>query len=86
LHFFVQGQARLHSRLYLKNPSAAAKAVQAVVGAPDVLLAHPRLGERIEEFAPREVRRLLILNYEMRYEIQHDIIYLLRIWHTRKDR
>lgn len=22
----------------------------------------------------------------MRYEIQHDIIYLLRIWHTREDR
>lgn len=77
---------RLHEFLNLKNPSAAAKAVQAIVGAPEVLLAHPRLGERIEEFAPREVRRLLVLNYEMRYEIQHDIIYLLRIWHTREDR
>jgi plasmid stabilization system protein ParE len=78
--------ARLHEFLNLKNPSAAAKAVQALVRAPEVLLAHPRLGERIEEFAPREVRRLLILNFEMRYEIQHDIIYLLRIWHTREDR
>ena len=78
--------ARLHEFLNLKNPSAAAKAVQAIVSAPEVLWAHPRIGERIEEFAPREVRRLLALNYEMRYEIQSDVIYLLRIWPTREDR
>ena len=78
--------ARLHEFLNLKNPTAAAKAVQAIVSSPEVLLAHPRIGERIEEFEPREVRRLLTLNYEMRYEIQHDVIYLLRIWHTREDR
>ena len=78
--------ARLHDFLVLKNPPAAAKAVRAIVGAPEVLLVHARIGERIDEFLPREVRRLLVLNYEMRYEIQQDVIYLLRIWHTREDR
>jgi len=78
--------ARLHEFLVLKNPPAAAKAIQAIVQAPEVLQAHSRLGERIEEFLPREVRRLLVLNYEMRYEIRQDVIFLLRIWHTREDR
>jgi plasmid stabilization system protein ParE len=78
--------ARLHEFLVLKNAAAAAKAVQALVNAPEILLEQPRIGERIEEFMPRGVRRLLILNYEMRYEVQHETIYMLRIWHTREDR
>lgn len=78
--------ARLHEFLALKNPSAAAKAVQALVKAPVILVEHPRLGERIEEFQPREVRRLLVMNYEVRYEIQREVIFLLRIWHAREDR
>jgi hypothetical protein len=49
-------------------------------------LAQPRIGERLDEFQPREVRRILIGNYEMRYEIRGSIIHLLRIWHTREQR
>lgn len=41
---------------------------------------------RVDEFQPREVRRILIGRYEMRYEIQNVTIYVLRIWHTREDR
>lgn len=78
--------ARLHEFLVLKNAPAAAKAIQAIVQAPETLLEHPRIGERIEEFAPREVRRLLALNYEIRYEIQQEMVYVLRVWHTREDR
>jgi len=32
------------------------------------------------------VRRIIVGNHEMRYEIQDEIIYILRIWHTREDR
>jgi hypothetical protein len=54
--------------------------------APTKLLGHPRLGERLDEFAPREVRRFLVGHYEMRYEINGSVIYVLRLWHTREDR
>jgi hypothetical protein len=50
------------------------------------LQVNPRIGEVLEEFEPREVRRILVGHYEMRYEIQGSIIYLLRLWHTREDR
>ncbi|MBU3988697.1 MAG: type II toxin-antitoxin system RelE/ParE family toxin [Gammaproteobacteria bacterium] len=63
-----------------------ARAVQALVAAPASLLANPRIGEKLEEFEPREVRRILVGKYEMRYEIQESTIYVLRLWHTREDR
>jgi plasmid stabilization system protein ParE len=78
--------ARLHDFLAPVNPAAAARVVQSLTAAPAGLRANPRIGERLEEFDPREVRRILIGNYEMRYEIRGGIIYILRIWHTREDR
>ena len=68
------------------NPAAAARVVQSLTAAPSGLRINPRIGERLEEFAPREVRRILVGNYEIRYAIQGDIIYILRIWHSREDR
>ncbi len=51
-----------------------------------LLLEHPRMGERLDEFAPREVRRLLVGIYEMRYEIKSETIFILRPWRVREDR
>lgn len=78
--------ARLYEFLSPVNKQAAARLVQTLVAAPARLAEHPRIGEILEEFRPREVRRLLVGHYEMRYEIQGPTIYLLRIWHTREDR
>ncbi len=78
--------ARLYEFLAPVNKLAAVRTVQAITTAPTSLLANPRIGERLEEFEPREVRRILIGHYEMRYEIQESTIYLLRLWHTREDR
>ncbi len=58
---------RLHAFLASVNTTAAAQVVQALVAAPARLGIHPRLGERLDEFEPREVRRILVGNYEMRY-------------------
>jgi plasmid stabilization system protein ParE len=60
--------------------------VRSLAEAPVRLLEHPRLGEKLEEFAPREVRRILVGRYEIRYEIAVDTVYVLRLWHTREDR
>ena len=78
--------ARLHEFLALANKPAAARAAQALTKAPVILLTNPRLGERLSEFEPREVRRLLVGHYEMRYEIEESTVHILRLWHTRGDR
>jgi plasmid stabilization system protein ParE len=78
--------ARLYEFLAAVNQLAAARTVQQLTTAPTTLLANPRLGERLEEFDPRDVRRILVGHYEMRYEIAQATIYLLRLWHTRENR
>ncbi len=77
---------RLHEFLALVNKAAAARTVQSLTAAPASLLVNPRIGEKLEEFDPRDVRRILVGHYEMRYEIQESTIYVLRLWHTREDR
>ncbi len=77
---------RLHDFLATVNQEAAARTVQSLGNAPVCLLEQPRIGERLEEFEPREVRRILVGRYEMRYEIQGSAIYVLRLWHMREER
>ena len=78
--------AWLYDFLAPVNKRAAARTVQSLIAAPVRLLEHPRIGEKLEEFEPREVRRILVGHYEMRYEIQESSIYVLRLWHIREDR
>ncbi|MBI5484768.1 MAG: type II toxin-antitoxin system RelE/ParE family toxin [Deltaproteobacteria bacterium] len=77
---------RLYEFLAPVNRSAAASVLQSLTAAPNRLLEQPRIGERLEEFEPREVRRIIVGYYELRYEIRESIIYVLRLWHTREDR
>ncbi|MEN8205586.1 MAG: type II toxin-antitoxin system RelE/ParE family toxin [Pseudomonadota bacterium] len=78
--------ARLYEFLSPVNQQAAAHTVQALTAALTTLLNNPRIGEQLFEFESREVRRIIVGQYEMRYEIQESTIYVLRLWHTREDR
>ncbi|MFC4158252.1 type II toxin-antitoxin system RelE/ParE family toxin [Chitinimonas lacunae] len=78
--------SRLYEFLASANKPAAVRVVQSLTRAPESLLQHPRLGEQLFEFEPREVRRLLVGQYEIRYEIQDTAIYVLRLWHCREER
>ncbi|SFV05872.1 type II toxin-antitoxin system RelE/ParE family toxin [Pseudoduganella namucuonensis] len=64
---------------------AAARTVKSLVGASAGLIAHPRIGEQLDEFSPREVRRLPVGHGETRYEIRRDTITVPRNWHTREE-
>jgi len=77
---------RLHEFLESADPRAAALAVRHIVAGVKRIPARPRLGPRLRQFAGREVRRALIGDYEIRYELSGRDVYLLRIFHTREDR
>ncbi|WP_404414733.1 type II toxin-antitoxin system RelE/ParE family toxin [Marinospirillum sp.] len=77
---------RLHRFLHEKNPVAAAEVVQRLTEAPEILLSNPRLGEKLFDFEPEEIRRLLVGQYEMRYQVNQGKITIIRIWHTREKR
>jgi len=82
----VSDLARLYEFLSPVNSLAAGRTVQSLAAVPIKLLEQPRIGEKLEEFEPREVRRILVGHYELRYEIHDPTIYVLRLWHTREDR
>jgi len=77
---------RLYEFLASVNQPAAARTVQQITATPITLQSNPRIGERLEEFEPRDVRRIQIGHYELRYEIVDSTLYVLRLWHTREDR
>lgn len=77
---------RLHEFLVSVNPRAAALAVRHIVAGVGRIPRHPRLGQRLRQFAGREVRRVLIGDYEIRYELAGKDVFLLRIFHSREDR
>lgn len=77
---------RLYDFLSPVNPKAAIAVIRSLTAAAGRLPEHPRIGETIEHYSPREVRRILVGRYELRYEVQSAVIYVLRIWHTRENR
>lgn len=78
--------ARLHDFLAAVNAPAAASVIQSLTTAARRLIERPRLGVRLEEFGEREVRRLIVGNYEVRYEVSGEDLFILRLWHTREKR
>lgn len=77
---------RLFDFLAPVAPDAAGKMLISLARAPERLTGLPRIGARLEGFNPREVRKLIVGKYEMRYEILEDVIYVVRVFHIREDR
>jgi plasmid stabilization system protein ParE len=77
---------RLHEFLRIASPPAAKAVVDRLKQAPRMLQAQPQMGKPLTEFEPREVRRIVVGDYEMRYEVQAETIFILRIWHSRENR
>ena len=77
---------RLHEFLAPVNPRAAARVVQLLRAAPTRLRDRSRIGPRLVEFSPRELRRLFVDNYEVSNEVRDDTVNVPALWHTREGR
>jgi plasmid stabilization system protein ParE len=77
---------RLYEFLAPLNLGAATRTAQSLSAAPEGLLTNPRVGKRLEEFNPRQVRKIVVGKYELRYEVLDTRVVVLRLWHTREDR
>ena len=76
---------RLYDLLTPVNRRAAARVAHHLRSATIPLLQHPRMGVRLERYEPREVRRLIVGDYELRYAVKGREIVVLNLWHTRED-
>lgn len=77
---------RLYEFLTIVNKPVAVSMIKKIIQKVTLLIDNPRLGEQLEQFLPREVRHLFLGNYEVRYEVTNDTVYILRLWHTRENR
>jgi plasmid stabilization system protein ParE len=69
---------RLYQFLALVNKPAAARAIQ--------VLTNPRIGEHCSNSHRVKCGGFSPGQYEIRYEIRDEAIYVLRLWHTKEDR
>ena len=77
---------RLHEHLHPVAPEAAARVVQQLARAPHRLVEKPPSGGKPGAPATPAGRGIIIGNYELRYEIANDTIFILRLWHCRENR
>lgn len=77
---------RLHDFLQPVNPRAAAKVMKLLVAAADRLAEHPEAAPLSGDYGGRNVRSIIIGDYNMHYEVTLTTIFIVRIWHTREDR
>jgi plasmid stabilization system protein ParE len=77
---------RIHEFLEPVDPVAATRAVRSVIARVRRIPHQPRLGERLPGFDQREVRRVMVQPYEVRYEIAGIDLIVLRVFHARENR
>ena len=77
---------RLHAFLASVNPKAAKAVLERLKQAPRMLQNQPQMGKPLAEFEPREVRRMIVGDYELRYEVTQTAVIILRLWHSRESR
>ncbi|KAF7597663.1 MAG: plasmid stabilization protein [Candidatus Dactylopiibacterium carminicum] len=79
---------RLRAFLNRVAPRAAHAAAQALSTEVLILSRNPRIGELIQPpgYDALEVRRILVGDYEVRYQVFPDHVLILRAWHQREDR
>ena len=77
---------RIDAFLAAIDVRAALRAVDDIYSGIQKLAEYPDLGVEIERFIGRALRKLIIGDYEIRYERTSESIYLLHIWHVREDR
>lgn len=81
-----QDLERVYAFMEPVNPERAQAIVEVLIKGVERLAELPRVGERIRRYSRREVRRIFVGDYELRYELKADAIIVLRLWHAREDR
>lgn len=77
---------RIYEFLAITNSDAAIQVIQQLIQGVEKIQSFPQLGVKLSDFEDRDVRRVIIGNYEIRYELTDKAIYILRLWHFREDR
>lgn len=78
--------AELFDFIAEENPAAATRVIQDLFDRVEAVCEHPRLGRRLSEHVDDSVRRLVIGNYVVVYQIEEtsQVITILGVRHSRE--
>ena len=78
---------RLREFIEIKNPTAAQKTATSILKGIRQLKSFPYLGVEVPQAPnPEMIRDLIIGNYIVRYLVNDEKIYVLRVWHHMENR
>ena len=78
---------RLREFIEIKNPRAAQKTATSILKGIRQLKSFPYLGVEVPQAPnPEMIRDLIIGNYIVRYLVNDEKIYVLRVWHHKENR
>ena len=77
---------RLQSFLHDQDVRAAEGIVRSITLATARLGEYPHIGQTVDRFVSRDMRRYIVGDYEVRYEITARCMRVHRVYHTREDR
>lgn len=81
----IDDLARLREFIAVKNPYSAKRAVSNILAGIDKLKAFPQIGLAVQRAPePENMRDLFVSDYTIRYLINKETIYILRIWHGKE--
>jgi len=80
--------ARIYAFALQYNRRRANRVADRLTSATDSLIFTPYMGTHLEPFEPEQVRKLVIDDYEIHYQIDEpkNTIFIVDLWHTREDR
>ncbi len=83
----IEDLRRLREFIDVKNPMAAQKAAASISKGIKQLKSFPYLGIEVPQAPnPEMIRDLIIGNYIVRYFVNSEEVYVLRVWHHKEDR
>ncbi|EDC6161129.1 type II toxin-antitoxin system RelE/ParE family toxin [Salmonella enterica subsp. enterica serovar Newport] len=87
-HKAQQDLARVYNFSLQHSRRRANKVADRLTTAADGLQFAPYIGVHLELYEPEEVRKLVIDDYEIHYQIDEpkNTIYIVDLWHVREDR
>ena len=77
---------RLSELLVVRNPTAAQAIALAMIEATERLGQFPHIGARLAGFGQRDVRRIIVRWWQVRYEVVVGMVVILRVRHVRENR
>jgi plasmid stabilization system protein ParE len=82
----VRDLEEAHSYLSKHNPEAARRFAAEILDAAEQLLRYPEMGPIAGDLRPPERYRSVVRgHHRLVYRIESDVIWLLRVWDTRRD-